>query len=187
MKNLKNLKFLSAALIASSLFIGCSKDDDPQPIEEEEVITTMTITLEPVEGGAAVTLETRDPDADGPLPVQIQTGNLASGVTYNGSIVLLNETEDPAEDVTIEVEMENLLHQFFFDISDDLDIEIYDLNLDDELELLGTSFTLTAGDVSTSPGTLTITLIHDGTKPNEVLENTDGETDIDATFEISVL
>ena len=101
MKNLKNLKFLSAALIASSLFIGCSKDD-PQPIEEEEVITTMTITLEPVGGGAAVTLETRDPDGDGPLPVQIQTGNLASGVTYNGSIVLLNETEDPVEDITIE-------------------------------------------------------------------------------------
>ena len=187
MKNLKNFKFLTAALIASSLFIGCSKDDDPQPVVEEEVITTMTITLQPEDGGTAVILETRDPDGDGPVDPVIQTGNLAAGVTYNGSIVLLNETEDPVEDITIEVETENLLHQFFFDISGDLDIEIYDLNLDDEFELLGTSFTLTAGAVSTSPGTLTITLIHDGTKPNEVLENTDGVTDIDATFEISVL
>jgi hypothetical protein len=184
MKNLKNLKFLSAALIASSLFIGCSKDDDPQPVVEEEVITTMTITLQPEDGGTAVILETRDPDGDGPDDPVIQTGNLAAGVTYNGSIVLLNETEDPAEDITEEVEEENLAHQFFFDPTDDLDITISDLNLDDLENLLGTEFTLTAGAVSS--GTLTITLVHEPTKPNEGLESAGGVTDIDATFVISI-
>ena len=82
------------------------------------------------------------------------------------------------------MEEENLAHQFFFDPTDDLDITISDLNLDDLENLLGTEFTLTAGAVSS--GTLTITLVHEPTKPNEGLESAGGETDIDATFVISI-
>jgi len=97
LKNMRNLKFLTAALIASSLFIGCSKDDDPQPVNEEEVITTMTVTLQPEGGGTDVILEFRDLDVDGPYEPEITNGNLTAGVTYSGSIVLLNEAEEHAE------------------------------------------------------------------------------------------
>ena len=47
---MKNMKFLTAALFVSSLFIGCSKDDAPAPVNEEEVITTLTVTLVPNDG-----------------------------------------------------------------------------------------------------------------------------------------
>ena len=113
---MRNLKFLTAALIASSLFIGCSKDDDPQPVNEEEVITTMTVTLQPEGGGTDVILEFRDLDFDGSDEPEITNGNLTAGVTYSGSIVLLNEAEEPAENITEEVEEENLEHQFFYTV-----------------------------------------------------------------------
>ena len=184
MKNLKNLKFLSAALIASSLFIGCSKDDDPQPVNEEEVITTMIVTLQPEGGGTEVKLQYRDLDGDGPDEPVFETNNLATGVTYSGSIVLLNEAEEEVEDITEEVEEENLEHQFFYTIGNGLDVTTSGENLDDENNILGTTFTLTAGAVSS--GELTFTLIHEPTKPNEGLESAGGEEDISVIFDISV-
>ena len=129
---MRNLKFLTAALIASSLFIGCSKDDDPQPVNEEEMITTMTVTLQPEGGGTDVILEFRDLDGDGPDEPEITNGNLTAGVTYSGSIVLLNEAEEPAENITEEVEEESLEHQFFFTTGGDLDITISNENLESD-------------------------------------------------------
>ena len=76
---MKKIKFLTLALVVSTLFIGCSKDDAPQPeaVNEEEVITTLTVTLVPTDGeSAAVTLQTRDLDGDGPDEPVITTGNL---------------------------------------------------------------------------------------------------------------
>ena len=181
---MKTLKFLTVALVASSLFIGCSKDDNPQPVNEEEVITTMTVTLRPEGGGTDVILEFRDLDGDGSNEPEITNGNLATGVTYSGSIVLLNEAVEPEENITEEVEAENLEHQFFYTIGSGLDVSTSDENLDDEGNILGTEFTLTAGAVSS--GTLTFTLRHEPTKPNDGLESAGGETDISVTFDVSV-
>ena len=47
---MKNMKFLTTVVLASTLFIGCSKDDAPEPVNEEEVITTLTVTLVPNDG-----------------------------------------------------------------------------------------------------------------------------------------
>ena len=181
---MKNSKFLTAAFIASTLFIGCSKDDDPQPVNEEEVITTMTVTLQPEGGGTDVILEFRDLDGDGSNEPEITNGNLTAGVTYSGSIVLLNEAEEPAENITEEVEEENLEHQFFFTVGGGLDVTISEKNLDDKDNILGATFKLTAGTVSS--GELTFTLVHEPTKPNNGLESAGGETDISVTFDVSV-
>jgi len=47
MKTMKTIKLLSILFIASILFTSCD-NDDPEPVNEEEVITTMTATLTPV-------------------------------------------------------------------------------------------------------------------------------------------
>jgi len=181
---MKTLKFLTVALVASSLFIGCSKDDNPQPVNEEELITTMTVTLQPEGGGTDLILEFRDLDGDGPEEPEIQNGILDEGVTYSGSIVLLNEAVEEVENITEEVEMENLEHQFFYTIGSGLDVTTSGENEDDEGNILGTTFTLTAGTVSS--GELTFTLVHEPTKPNNGLESAGGETDISVTFDVSV-
>ena len=60
------------------------------------------------DGSGNVTLQTQDLDGDGPNAPDITvSGNLKSGVLYNGAIVLLNETESPAENVTMEIEEED--------------------------------------------------------------------------------
>jgi hypothetical protein len=183
---MKNVKFLATAIFATVLFVSCSNDDDtPEPVNEEEVITTLTVTLSPNGGGTAITLQTRDLDGDGPnAPVVNVSGSLATGVTYSGTIVLLNETVNPPEIITEEVEEENLDHQFFYTLGGGLDVTTAYSNFDDNGNPLGTEFTLTAGTASS--GTLTFTLRHEPTKPNTGLGDAGGETDIAATFNVAV-
>ncbi|NND80071.1 MAG: type 1 periplasmic binding fold superfamily protein [Maribacter sp.] len=183
---MKNVKFLTTIALATLLFTACSSDDDtPEPVNEEEVITTLTVTLTPNGGGTPITLQTRDLDGDGPnAPVVTVSDNLAMGITYNGTIVLLNETENPAGNITDEVEGEAEEHQFFYTISGGLDATTAYTNVDSDGNPLGTEFTLTTG--AASSGTITFTLRHEPTKPNTGLSDAGGETDIAATFDVTV-
>ncbi len=182
---MKTMKFLSTLLIASFLFVACSNDDDtPTPVNEEEVITTLNVTLQPEGNGTTVTLQFKDLDGDGPNEPVISSGTLAAETMYNGTIELLNETEDPAEDITEEVEEESEAHQFFYTVSSELNITTEYGNTDTNGNPLGTQFTLTTGTASS--GTLTFTLRHEPTKPNTGLADAGGETDISATFPITI-
>ncbi len=183
---MKTIKFLSLAAISSLLFVSCSSDDnDPDPVNEEETITTMTVTLVPQGGGDTITLQSRDLDGDGPnAPVVTVSGNLAGNTAYDGTIVLLNETETPAEDITVEVAEEDDEHQFFFQISGSIGSVTYG-DTDGNGNPVGIVFTLntdTAGAAS-----ITITLRHEPKKPNNgTLSDAGGETDITETFDLII-
>ncbi|MFD0799491.1 type 1 periplasmic binding fold superfamily protein [Maribacter chungangensis] len=179
MKLRKSLALLSIGLLT----LACSNDDDnPDAVDEEEVITTMTITLS--EGANTVTLQTRDLDGDGPNAPEITTGNLAANTTYTGAIVLLNETESPVEDITLEVAEEDDEHQFFFNASGAITSTAY-ADEDGDGNPLGLRFTLTTGDAGT--GALQVTLRHEPKKPNDgTLADAGGETDIAQTFNVVV-
>ncbi|MBJ7879936.1 type 1 periplasmic binding fold superfamily protein [Gelidibacter salicanalis] len=183
---MKKVKFLSTVVLATLLFTACSKDDDnPEPVNEEEVLTTMTVTLTPQAGGTPIMLQTKDLDGDGPnAPEVTVSGNLTVGAIYNGVIVLLNETVSPPENITEEVEEEAKDHQFFYTIGSGLDVTTEPSNFDGDGNPLGTEFTLTA--TTASSGTLTFTLRHLPTKPNTGLGDAGGETDIAATFNVTV-
>ncbi|MAH82264.1 MAG: type 1 periplasmic binding fold superfamily protein [Flavobacteriaceae bacterium] len=178
-------KFLPILLMLLVTVASCSKDDDPLPeaVNEEEVITTMEVTL--TSGASVITLKTQDLDGDGPnAPVVTVSGNLAAGTTYDGVMKFLNELESPAENITEEVEEEDLDHQVFFTVGSGLDVTTEYSNNDSAGNPLGTQFKLTAG--SASSGNLTFTLVHEPTKPNTGLASAGGETDIDATFSITI-
>ncbi|CAN5179427.1 hypothetical protein BH23BAC2_BH23BAC2_05210 [soil metagenome] len=183
---MNKLKFLTVLFFSGLLFTACSNDDDvPEPVSEEELITTLTVTLAPNGGGTAVTLRSRDLDGDGPNPPVITvSGNLMAGTTYNGSIVLLNETVSPPEDVTEEVEEEDDEHQFFYTVGSGLNVTTQYGNFDGDGNPLGTEFTLTTG--AASSGRLTFTLRHEPKKPNSGLADAGGETDIEASFNITI-
>jgi len=187
MKSTLRLSTLAIITMFSSLFIACSSDDDaPVPVNEEEVITTLTATLVPSDGmGATITLTTRDLDGDGPdAPVITVSGSLEASKTYNATLVLLNETESPAEDITLEVEEEDDEHQFFYTANGGLDVATTYTSFDGDGNPLGTTFDVTTGAAST--GTFTITLRHEPTKPNTGLTDAGGETDISATFPVTI-
>ena len=183
-------KYIFYALLALPLIIvSCSKneDDTPEPVNEEEVITTMTITLTPKEGSGTITLQTKDLDGDGPnAPVISVSGNLKNEVFYTGSVVFLNETESPAENITEEVEEESDEHQFFVTpgggIADIIGIEY--LNNDSSGNILGTQFELNT--LGSGNGTLTFTLRHEPKKPNTGPSDAGGETDIETSFNVTI-
>ena len=166
---------------------SCDKDDDntPEPVNEEEVITTLTVELTPTTG-TAVELKSFDADGDGPnVPVLSVSGALAANTSYAGVIELLNELETPAEDITDEVNEESDEHQFVFTLNGLSDVVIDNLNTDTNGMPLGSTFDLTTG--AAGSGSITFTLRHEPTKPNDgTLAEVGGDTDIEATFNVVV-
>lgn len=166
-------------------FTSCSDDDEnPVAVDEEEVITTMNITLSAA-GLPTISLQSQDLDGDGPNAPQITiSGNLTANSTYTGSIELLNETETPAENITTEVAEEDEEHQFFFNAAG----AITDLTYSDQDgngNPVGIAFTLNTGDAGN--GSLQITLRHEPKKPNDgTLADAGGETDIAQSFSLTV-
>ena len=182
---MKNIYFLATVLF-TILLASCSKDNEtPEAVNEEELITTLKVTLVPVSEGNTIVLTTRDLDGDGPNEPEITiSSNLTAGVTYNGTIELLDETKSPADNITEEVKEEADEHQIFYTIGSGLDVSVTATNLDSNGYFLGTEFELTANTASS--GSLTFTLRHEPTKPNQGLSSAGGETDTEATFAITV-
>ena len=128
---MKNLKYYLSTILFLTLIISCSKEsitvadtvdevaEEPDAVNEEEVITTLTITLTPTSGSTTVvTLKTQDLDGDGPnAPEVTVSGNLTAGAVYAGDMEFLNELESPAEDITEEIEEEDLDHQVFYTLA----------------------------------------------------------------------
>lgn len=183
---MKNLKLIALLVIPVLFSTSCSNDD--APVNEEEVITTVRTTL--TGGGQVITLTSRDLDGDGPnAPVVTVSGNLVAGTTYTGSTEFLNELEDPAEDITVEVEEEGADHQVFYQLLSSIGTVTY-TDTDANGRPIGLNFTLVAG-TSGSTGTLTVTLRH---LPNKTatgvaagdITNAGGNTDAAVTFSVAV-
>jgi len=192
-KTIKNMKitikdFLSLAIIATVLFTGCKDDPDPIVPNEEELITTVNYTLSPAGGGDDIVLSYTDLDGDGSGAAVIVGGTLSSQETYVGSLELLNETEDPAEDITLEIQEEDEEHQFFFEVTG-ADLSVAYTDTDADGNPVGLSTSVTAGAVSS--GTLKVTLKHEPVKDatgvsDGDITNAGGETDIEVSFPINV-
>lgn len=186
---MKTIKLLAIACISAITFASCS-DDDPTPTNEEEVITTMTVTLTPDGGGNDVVLRTRDLDGDGPnAPEVTVSGTIFANTTYNGTIELLNETEDPAEDITEEVAAEAEAHQFFYTSTGISPTFTYAGANDANGNPVGINFSVATG--AAGSGTVTFILRHEPNKSaagvNEGnIANAGGETDIEATFNVTI-
>lgn len=177
--------FLFALLTIS--FISCDPDD-PDDVNEEELITTVTYTLSPTSGGSDVVLSFQDLDGDGGNDAIIVGGTLNSNTTYNGSLTLLNESEDPVEDITEEVQEEDDEHQFFFQV-DNLDMAVQYEDMDGDGNPVGLLTTVTTR--SAGSGTLTVILKHEPVKDAQGvssgdISNAGGETDISVTFPVTV-
>ena len=187
MKTIKAIKTMKTLILCFTLIgiISCENDDDPILVNEEELITTVTLTLTPQGGGTNVVLESKDLDGDGPnAPVITISGNLSPNTTYAGSVVFLNETESPAEDITAEVSAEGSAHQLFFSNTNSLATITYN-DQDVNGDPIGLAITLVT--TATATGNLTITLRHEPNKnatdvSNGDITNAGGETDVAVTF-----
>jgi len=101
------------ALLMVSILLAACGDDGAGGGNESEVITTVTLELVPVAGGATVTAAFDDPDGDGGAAPMIDPLVLAAGTTYTASVRFQNKLEDPPEEITDEVRDEGDDHQIF--------------------------------------------------------------------------
>jgi hypothetical protein len=187
MKTIKNIVIL---VYIASIFAACSNNEDPIVINEEEVITTVRATLVPQNGGATIILESKDLDGDGPNePVITVSGALDKNKTYAATLEILNETESPADNVTLEILEEAVDHQFFFSFTNNIATATY-TDQDSNGNPVGVKFNVLTG--SAGAGSFTIILRHE---PNKAatgvntgdISNAGGATDLQITFDITVI
>ena len=179
-----------------ALGVACGDDDETSdPGEEGEVITTVNVTL--TDGTETITAVWADPDGDGGnAPMITDPMPLTLGSTYTMSIEILNETESPADDITLEIQDEAEEHQFFFVTTGDIiTVDITDTETDYATNDVGDDLPvgLESEVVATATGTGTLNIVLKHLPPlNGNIQKTgtntinDGESDFDFNLNITV-
>lgn len=205
---MKSILYAAYALLFSSslLFTACNDDDVPPEENEEETITNVTLTFTPT-GGTPVTATWVDADGEGVGNPVLTPITLAANTTYTLTIDLLNalDPNDP-ESISEEVEEEAKEHMFFFGWTDDLftdpsgdgnlgagnraDPVNYEDDDDDPSDPddvafpLGLETSWTTGNAAT--GTFRVVLKHQPDIKSATSDATQGESDVDITWELTV-
>lgn len=183
MLRIPGIFFCCIILFASLMFFQSCDKNDPMPVNEEEVITTLTMTLTPDGGGMPVLLKFFDEDGENGStpPVNTVSGPLTASTTYSGKIQLLNETEDPAEDITIEVQEESNDHLFCFMTTGNITTAYEDQ--DDNGFPVGITTSWLTGERGNAD--ITITLRHQSGTKTGVCPGP-GESDVEVSFDLII-
>ncbi|MFZ9661480.1 MAG: hypothetical protein ACO29O_06330 [Chitinophagaceae bacterium] len=164
-------------------FTSCLKDKIEDP-NEEELITTVGVTLTDQKTQQPFTFLFRDLDGPGGLPPQqFDTIKLNANSIYDAQIILGNESVAPAENIRNEVESESNDHQVFY-LPNGIELQVSQLNKDANGWDLGTASKWNTG--SSGKGNIRITLKH---KPGFKSSNDGveiGETDVEIDFPVSL-
>ena len=175
--------------------------DAPSCENEEEIITDVTLTFTPVDGGDVVTASAQDPDGEGPLPLQIvEHIELLESTEYEMSITLLNSIE--GEDITEEIEEEADDHMFFFAFTDEVftspagdgntdnredPVDYNDFDSNDLPVGLSTNWETECFEEEPASGTFQVILKHQPGIKSATSTVNDGGTDVDLTFDVTIL
>lgn len=186
---MKKIIITSLLLTLGILSWSCKKNQDeapsPQDQNETELITTVSLIIK--DNGVLVdTFSFNDPDGVGGIAPMVEHITLGANKTYTCTLLLLDETKNPVDTTSKEIEEEKDLHQFFFHPSAGTNMSFSYIDYDDHGVPVGLQTNVTTGTVST--GTLTIVLKHQpDVKPtsgngNEAL----GETDVEVSFDVTI-
>lgn len=204
MKNYINIfKILPVAIILVSIgfLYGC-KSDDPQKEDTPELITKATLTFTPIGGGTPVVVSATDPDGDGVQDIAVDGDiDLSIDTDYTLTIMLINELAaptDPGYNISAEVEEEGAEHLFFFGWTNNvffnptgngnIDNRADGINYNDSDENglpIGLS-TNWSSSVNAASGKFRVMLKHQPDLKSGTSTSSDGETDLDIEFIISV-
>ncbi len=183
---MKTKKLISLSLLTFSILLlvsSCKKDktEDPAPTNQSELITTVQLIFtDTLTGLVADTATFRDIDGPGgAAPVQ-DSILLQAGRVYSTEIILLDESKNPVDNISDEVESESDVHLFVFSAvpaSGFLTTTIQDSDVNGEP--VGLESYLQSGAAAT--GTYTVQLRHFDS-PALKQANTTYETDVEVTF-----
>jgi hypothetical protein len=189
-----------ALTILLLLFVLTSCDDDPRKEDVPELITMVTLTFTPSAGDAVIVTAT-DPDGEGIQDVQVDGPIiLSTGTTYTLQITLANQLADPLDpeyNLTAEVEEEGYEHMFFFSWTNDafsdpsgdgnVDNRNDAVNYNDQ-DKYGYPIGLSTEWVTSTEGSAAfrVVLKHQPGLKSATSTSSEGETDLDLTFQLEV-
>ena len=197
------MKWISYAvysmLLSTLLFTACTDDDVPPAENPEETITNVTLTFTPDGGGSAVVATWLDADGEGANNPELTDIELSANTSYTMNIELTNalDPSDP-EDITEEVEEEGDEHLFFFgwtnglfsDPSGDGNIDNrsdpvnYAGSPDENGYPVGLQTEWTTAEENS--GTFRVVLKHQPDIKSASSSVSDGESDVDITWNIVI-
>ncbi len=191
MKKLLEIRFkgLLSLMLAVLVMTGCSSDD-PDPVDEPELITTLNVTFTNTANASdVVTASFRDLDGEGGNDGVTTNPTLSADATYTVTLEFLNESETPAEDITAEVREEDEEHQVFFISGASLNLTYAYGDQDPNNNPIGLTGTATIG--AAGSGTLDVVLVHEPMKSatgvsSGDITNAGGEEDIRVQFTVTI-
>ncbi|MCE7995388.1 MAG: type 1 periplasmic binding fold superfamily protein [Roseivirga sp.] len=191
MKKLLEIRFkwLLSLTLAVLVITGCDSDD-PDPVDEPELITTMNVTFtNTADATDVVTATFRDLDGEGGNDGVTTNPTLSANASYTVTVEFLNESDTPAEDITAEVREEDEEHQVFFISGANLNLTYAYGDQDADNNPIGLTGTATIG--AAGSGTLDVVLVHEPMKSatgvsSGDITNAGGEEDIRVQFTVTI-
>ena len=189
---IRNASIFLLALSLPTMFQGCRDHETVDPVNEEELITTLKIKFtkwddegEPT--GEELVFVWRDEDGSG--NPEIDENVLDSHSTYSMALEVLDESGTTPEDITAEIISEAAEHQFFFSIDGPTMSAEYN-DEDENGKPIGVQAIAVVDQAAT--GSLTVTLRHEPEKnaagvAEGDITNAGGDTDIEAVFPLTVV
>jgi hypothetical protein len=191
------MKYLNVLLIALLVgFSSCNDDDVPAAENEEEVIDNIALTFTDDDSGEKLIFNATDPAGSGAFTfddILIKTFS-----SYTLSVEFNNAAN--SESITEEIEQEAADHMIFFEFTNNIFTDpigngnfgaesrndaLNYLDKDKKNQPLGLITNWQTGDVSS--GEFRIVLKHQPDIKSETSTSSDGETDVDVTFQIEII
>ena len=180
-KQSKLLLMLSLGFILA--FQAC-KPDDPAPVNESELITSVVLNFTDSATQQVLTFQFRDPDgAGGNNPTVFDTLQLKANSTYFVSTLLLDESKSPVDTISNEVEEEGDEHQFFYTPQNGIAVTINYEDQDANGDPIGLATKWKTGALGT--GSVLVVLKHQAGEKNGSAAT--GETDVEVAFPTSIM
>lgn len=178
-------KHLSICLILFALTLaGCKEKQTPVDPAEDEVITTVTLSLRDLSSNVVSEFVWEDLDGvGGNAPNRIDTLRLISSRMYLGGITIKNASVTPVVDLTPDIVAYKDQHQFFFSATNAL-AAVLTLDKDSRGLPVGLEFNVDAG--TPGSGAFTVALSHYPTRTAKNGTTPSDETDISVTFPLVV-
>lgn len=184
-----DLKWLTAFVLLVLVATSCDSDD-PEPVNEEELITTLNVTFTNTSNASDIVTATfRDLDGEGGNDGVTTNPTLSANTTYTVTVEFLNEAETPTEDITEEVGEEADEHQVFFITGAGLNFTYAYGDQDGDGNPVGLTGTGTTAGASS--GSMDVVLVHEPTKTaagvsDGDISNAGGEEDIRVRFTVTI-
>ena len=186
------MKWISMIAVTVLGLAACRSDKDdpaePEPVNEEELITTLELHFHSTGGTQHRHISFTDLDGDGGDPPVILADTLSHDSVYAVEVELWNASVSPALDIAAEIAEEAEAHQFFFVVSG-ANAQIAYADADANGQPIGLTTTWTMGGAGA--GTSTVILRHEPDKSGTGVSggditNAGGDTDLEVMLPLVI-